>query len=366
MPACSPPRRGGERPRRTEAGAGAADLPEGGGSPTARALQLHNEPGFGRKQSSIARALLYSLAPSGSVIAVPDPLWLGSDWAGMLTGAALRGCPVFVVAPAAANAPSSQAPVLARAYDVLLRLLEIQRIFGDQIAQAGGELRVGIYAATEDVNDVAAQARAVRAGLDRSPWIRALIPFDSATVAVLDSVPELLAGAGYEPAAPGHDVRPRPPQLHLKAQFVGDAGAIAALARQPHWPEVLRRALLARARRTSAPADLRDVAVTPASRAAVTQPTVSLLRDYDAARPAGQRGSLYFALGTQNHDPRGMMLDGEASVVVSGTHAAIALVDFYFLLARSTWITRPEELDRHIRPSEGWLRRLAYYIRFVL
>src|SRR5439155_23527945 len=39
-----------------------------------RALQVHNEVGFVRKQSSVVRAMLYNLAPPGSVIIVPDPL----------------------------------------------------------------------------------------------------------------------------------------------------------------------------------------------------------------------------------------------------------------------------------------------------
>lgn len=353
--------------RETAAATGASAVPPDDGRPYAtRALQVHNEPGFGRKQSSVARAMLYSLAPRGSVIVVPDPLWIGAEWAGMLAGAALRGCRVFVIAPAAANAPSPLPIALAQSAEVLSRLLEIQSMFGDQIARAGGELRVGIYAAHEDVNDVAQQVREVRAGLERAPWLRTLIPFDSATVAVLDTVVPLLEHAGYAATAPGRDIAPRAPQLHAKTQFVVAPDALVALARQPQWPEVFGRWLLARARQTSADADPGGIRASYDSLALYGQ-SVEMLRGYPVERGAdGNRVGFYYTTGTQNQDPRGMMLDGEAMLVVSGEQAAAALPDFYFLMARSTWITRQEELERYLPVERGLARWLARYLRFVL
>ncbi len=343
------------------------ELPDDGQTYTARALQVHNEPGFGRKQSSVLRAMLYSLAPSGSIIVVPDPLWLGSEWAGMLVGAALRGVRVFIIAPSLANAPSSAAPTMSEASDVLGRLIQVGQVYGKQIEQAGGELRVGIYSATEDVNDIVAQAREVRAGLDRAPWLRELVPFDSATLAVLDEVPALLHSAGYSPVAPGRDVTPRLPQLHMKEQLVADEATLAELARQPQWPEILGRLLVARARQTSADADPRGVAAAVAE-AGLAEPAEALVKGFEATRTAEQRRHVnyYLALGTQNHDSRGLMLDGEATVIISGPEAASALVDFYFLMARSTWVTTLDELDTHIPPADGLIRRLARFMRFVL
>lgn len=347
--------------------AGEMKFPDDGQSYTARALQVHNEPGFGRKQSSVLRAMLYSLAPSGSVIVVPDPLWLGSEWAGMLVGAALRGCRVFVIAPSLDNAPSAAAPTMSEASDVLGRLIQAAQVYGGQIEQAGGELRVGIYSATEDVNDVVAQAREVRAGLERAPWLHELVPFDSATLAVLDTVPALLRSAGYAPVAPGRDVTPRLPQLHMKEQLVADEATLAELARQPQWPEILARLLIARARQTSADADPRGVASAVVA-AGLAEPVEAMVKGFEATRTAEQRRavSYYLALGTQNHDSRGLMLDGEATVIVSGPDAAAALVDFYFLMARSSWVTTLDELDAHLPPADGFIRRLARFIRFVL
>ena len=133
--------------------------------------------------------MLYTLSPPGNVLIVPDGLWLASRWAGMLAGAALRGCRVFIVAPALANAPSAGFPQMSRIQEVMLRLLEVRQEFTNEIKKAGGELRVGLYTAKEDVNDIAQQSRAVRAGMDRYPWLHDLVRSRRGVLAVLDSAP---------------------------------------------------------------------------------------------------------------------------------------------------------------------------------
>jgi hypothetical protein len=143
----------------------------------ARVLHVHNEPGFGAKQSSVARAMLYSLAPPGSVIIVPDPLWLSANWAALLAGAAARGSNVMIIAPAKANAPSPEPPVIALERDVLRRLLAIRHHLAAQPNEGGGALRVGVYAAHAPATDVARRLAEVRVGMARAPWIRELIAF---------------------------------------------------------------------------------------------------------------------------------------------------------------------------------------------
>ena len=76
--------------------------------------------------------------------------------------------------------------------------------------------------------------------------------------------------------------------------------------------------------------------------------------------------SFYFSVGSQNEDPRGAVSDGEASVIVSGFHAAAGLVDLYYLMARSSWVTTPSELDRYLPPKSGLMHRLAHLFRFAL
>jgi hypothetical protein len=332
-----------------------------------RALQVQNEIGFGAKQSSVARALLYNLAQPGSVVIVPDPLWLSDEWAAMLAGAAARGARVFVIAPALANAPSPQAPLMARAHDVMQRLLELRSGLTENLRASGGELRVGIFAAEAHVDDAAGKRREVRQGLQRAPWISTLIPFDAPTLAVLNHAEAQTATDSHEATDIAQDERARPPQLHQKTQVIARPGAIAALVRQPGWDVVLARSMEARAQQTARFAQQLGY-TTPDVDTLATRSTDSMLRRYELAIPEAERKrvSFYFTLGTHNEDPRGMMLDGEATIVVSGLPAAAGLVDTYYLMARSTWVTTPAELDRLLPPPSGFWRRVAELVRTAL
>jgi hypothetical protein len=329
-----------------------------------RALQVHNEVGFGPKQSSVTRAMLYDLAQPGAVVVVPDPLWLCEEWAAMLTGAAARGARVYVIAPALANAPSPDASVMALAHDAMLRLLELRTQLAEPIRRAGGDLRVGLFAAHAQVDDAAGRRREVREGLRRAPWIRDVIPFDSATLAVLDRAEAVAAADGKDATALAVHEAPRPPQLHQKTQLVARPGAIAALVRQPGWDEVLARTIEAQSQETARFVEQLGE-TTPDLDSVATRAADLALRGYEQAIPEAERKnvSFYFTLGSQNQDPRGMMLDGESTLIVSGVHAAAGLVDTYYLMARSTWIATQPELDRLLPPPSRWMRLLARLVR---
>jgi phosphatidylserine/phosphatidylglycerophosphate/cardiolipin synthase-like enzyme len=346
--------------------AGSTDGDSTASTELGRALLVNNEPGFGPKQASVARAMLYTLAPRGSVLIVPDGLWLESSWAGMLAGAALRGCRVFIVGPALANAPSAGFPQMSRTQEVFFRLLQVRQEFMGDIHRAGGELRIGLYTATEDVNDIAQQARAARAGMDRYPWLRDLIPLSPSVLAVLDSAPAVLERAGYRPFVLGRDETPRLPQLHRKTQFFADSAALARLAARPEWREVAIQTLIARAQQAQrgTKTGLYDDTLTTFATAAVAK----LLHAYLASRPPedSARLTFYLTVGTQNQDPRGMLLDAEAVFVVSGMSGAVGLFDLYSLLARSTWIETEQDLDRLLPPYKKWQRRLGRFARLVL
>jgi phosphatidylserine/phosphatidylglycerophosphate/cardiolipin synthase-like enzyme len=365
-----PPLRETSAPQAASHAPGGADgAPDGAEAlDLGRALLVHNEPGFGRKQATVARAMLYSLAPRGSVLVVPDGLWLDGAWAGMLAGAALRGCRVFVIAPALDNAPSAQFPQMAHTGDVILRLLQVRQEFAREIHAAGGELRVGLYSAREDVNDIARQIQEVRAGTERYPWLHDLVPFPANALAVLDSAPEILAAAGYRPFALGKDEKPRLPQLHQKTQFFADSAALVGLAERPEWHDVAVSYLLARAAQTRRGEASVAALGADTLRVALARPAMALLNGYLAARPPADsaRMTFYFTLGTQNQDPRGMMLDGEAVLVVSGLSGAIGLFDMYSMMARSTWVETEAELNALLPSYDDWQRRLGRFMRFVL
>jgi phosphatidylserine/phosphatidylglycerophosphate/cardiolipin synthase-like enzyme len=331
-----------------------------------RALHVHNDPGFATKRSSVARAMLYSLAPPGSVIIVPDPLWVSASWAAMLAAAAARGSQVMVIAPALANAPSPEVPIIVLERDVLRRLLRIRDHLDAQLRQAHGALRIGIFAARAPVTDVAGRVAEVRDGLTRAPWIRDVIPFDAQALAVLDRATAQAGQAQAEAPAIAHDEKPREPQLHQKTVFIARPGAIAALVHQPGWEDALGQAIRAQSRETTRLAE-RNGSV---QRADGAPPRVadSLLQRYEHSLSEAERKqiSFYFSLGTQNHDPRGLMLDGEATVIVSGFQASAGLVDLFYLMARTTWIEREADIDRLVPAPRGLLTRVAQLIRFAM
>ena len=273
----------------------------------------------------------------------------------------------MIVAPAKANAPSPEAPVLAREHEVMRRLLYIRSTLRAQLERAGGEIRIGLYAARSPVDDVAGRRRELREGLDRAPWIRQLIPFDSQTVAVLSRTETQTAGGGEDATDLAHDDRARAPQLHQKTQLIARPGAIESLVRQRGWDDVIAQAMQVQSRQTAQVFEELSRAAPRVEDDAIRS-TDALLRGYELALPEADRKrvSFYFSLGSLNEDLRGEALDGEATIVVSGFHAAAGLVDLYFLMARSTWIENEADLDRLVPPPKSLMRRLARLIRFAL
>jgi len=96
-----------------------------------------------------------------------------------------------------------------------------------------------------------------------------------------------------------------------------------------------------------------------------TRRTDALLRGYEAGLPKAdrRRTSFYFSLGTQNQDPRGIVSDAEATLVVSGVGASAGLVDLFYLMARSTWLTSEKDLDPFLRPRGQLLTRISRFAR---
>ena len=332
-----------------------------------RALQVHNQVGFGDKKSSVARAMLYNLAQPGAVIIAPDQLWMSETWAGMLAGAAARGARVEIIAPALANAPVPNAPAMARAHDVLLRVLALRDSVTPAMRESGGDLRVGLFAAHATADDAAGRLREVRQGLARYPWIREVIPFDDKTLAVLDQVERQIANDGPDATHIAKDEKPHPPQPHRKTQVVARPNAIAALLRQPGWDEVLADAMRVQSRQTATFAEqLGDTH--PAIDTAATRRADEMMRGYDASIPEAERKrvSFYFAEGSHNMDQRGLMSDGEAMLIVSGPQAAAGLVDLFYMMARTTWIDRPAELEQLLPRRSPMIHRFARWIRATL
>jgi hypothetical protein len=323
--------------------------------------------GFGAKEASVARAMLYSLAPSGSVIVVPDPLWLSETWASMLVGAAARGSHVVIIAPGSNNAPAPHPPVLSMLRDVLRRVIALGETLSPVMRASGGDIRVGIYASTTEVADIPGRLREIREGLARAPWITALIPFDQKTLANLDQALIRSEGSGRDGTRLARDEKPRAPQLHQKTQLIARPGAIAALVRQPGWDDVLARAMRAQSEQTAVLSDQIGYVDGPIDSAAV-RATDAMFQAYERGLSAAdrRRANFSFSVGAQNMDPRGAVLDGESTLLVTGFAAAAGVADLFYLMARTEWIADAASVDLHLPPQPGWMRRFSRLIRTIL
>jgi hypothetical protein len=310
--------------------------------------------------------MLYTLAPPGSDIIVPDPLWLSESWTGILLAAAARGCRVAIITPGVANSPNPEPTVIALQHDVLQRMLEIRGHFAPRIQAAGGAFHIGIYAAHAPVTDPRARFAEVRAGLVRTPWIREMIPFDSTTLAALDRA-TTTADRTASGAILAEDEKPREPQLHQKTQLIARPGAITALLRQPGWENTLARTLLTQSEETVHLAEALS-APAPAADTTAVRAADQLLRSYERSLPAAERTrlSFYFTVGSQNHDNRGLLLDGESSLVVSGFDASAGVVDLFYLMARTTWVETGSEIDRLVPARGGIMTRIARLFRLAM
>ena len=175
------------------------------------------------------------------------------------------------------------------------------------------------------------------------------------------------AGGGGDATSIAHDEEARAPQLHQKTQLIARPGAMAALLRQPGWDDALGRSMRLQSQQTARFAD-QLVWTTPEVDSQATRRSDAMLRGYEQTIPEAERKrlSFYFTLGTQNQDSRSTLLNGEATLIVSGLHAAAGVVDMYYLMARSEWITSEAELDRLVPPGKGLTRWLSRALRIAL
>jgi hypothetical protein len=105
-----------------------------------------------------------------------------------------------------------------------------------------------------------------------------------------------------------------------------------------------------------------------AAAAELTEASDHLESAYRASLPPGRRDRLmyYMVMGSANADYRSMLMDGEASVLLSGWSGIIGLIDFSLIASLSVWIDDLEMLDALLPPPTGIQRFLARRIRFTL
>jgi hypothetical protein len=359
--------------------------PEGPQRPL-RAVHLHNGTGFDSKQVNVAKALLYTLMPQGSVIKIPDSLWNGTFWGSALVGASLRGVRILVIAPALTNAPARAFGSMIRSREFLWRLLVASRELHDQIDEVGGLLKVGIFATDLRNTDIPGKVFSVRRTLERHAWLHDLFAFPDAVYPGLDSIARELEARLPRPTSasgPGDDARhattpararaAEPAErdfesrdrslLHVKANFMASREAWTVMARTD-WVTFTREFVQQRMaqvqRRAASVASLESV---PDALTDVGEP---VLRRWYESLPASvrERVVFYTILGSHNQNDRSLVSDGEVAFILSNWPSVIPYLDLISLVGQSDWIEDPAQLDPYL-PRAGMLkRRLAHWFKF--
>lgn len=331
-----------ERPRVGDA------TPPGNGGFDARAMVLFNSTGYGPKPLNVAKAILYTLMPGGSVFKIPDSLWNSTFFAGALLGSCLRGSHVLVVSPGLDNAPSSGFPQMARAHETFTRLLMARRILGPALQAVGGDLRTGLYALPVDANGFSSRAERWALQVDSTTFLGTLLPFVPAVM------PAMVAAAGVAVHLAASDTLP--PRLHQKVQFMASREFWTAVTASAEWPAFMATYLRYREATYSVEGQAAEARLLPDSLEAIAERMLAGAR-------AGPRAAAYATVGSQNQDYRGMFMDGEVFAVLTGAEALVPLVDLVFLVGTVTWVDDQAALDRLIPPVSEWQRRVARFTK---
>jgi hypothetical protein len=314
-----------------------------------RALMLVNGTGYLAKPLNVAKAVLYSLQPQGSVTKIPDSLWNSTFFAGLLVGACVRGASVSIVAPALTNAPSSGFPQMARAHELFTRLLLVREELGDAMRVTEGKLNVGLYSLDVDRHGFASRADVWADQVGNVRLVQALMPYTSDLVHLVEP------GAGARDRQPdelSEGTAVPPPRLHQKVQFLATRELWDAIAASPEWPLFMTTYLRYREATHAlgeTPADAHDF---PEELARIAE------RIFIEADGRARAGS-WALVGSQNQDYRGMFMDGEVGVLFTGSASLVPLLDLAFLEGTTTWVEDQQTLDRLLPPVGELKRRFA-------
>lgn len=326
-------------------------------------LQLHNETGFAPKKINLEKAILYSLLPPGTLLKIPDSLWMSYVYASLLSGSALRGCKVLIMAPSLPAAPSAAGPTLARIHGMLSALVFFQNEMAPEIKAQGGLLKTGLYAPKVGVGDLAGRIRQAREL--KESWLREIYPDNPALSAVTNSIEQILQDANYRSAYFVAADSLETPKLHLKANFFITAPAWNTVMSQPEMGPLMREYFIYLARQTGPPEERLSAQETPE---ALENAVFNLVRalEKEFSPEEAQRAFAYFTIGSTNMDYRSMVMDGEVQITVCGWLTLSGMMDFVLLGGLCEWVDTQEELDRLLPPPGGMTRKIANLIRLLL
>lgn len=328
-----------------------------------RALSVHNAIGYADKNVNVAKAVIYTLMPSGSVIIVPDSFWASEFWGAALFGAALRGGRVMVIAPAHANNSVAYFGTQLLTRELLSRMLVARAVLADELAASGGMMQVGVFESRIPVADIPGKVRAVRGTFERHAWLRDLFGFPPEVYGDLASLDDRIAELETAPVGPGVFEFESRTKLHLKANYFASREAWQLMT-IPEWSDILWSFVTQRIAQVQSSESVRAFERPPDPLLEIGSGAV---RDwYDALEPAvRERVIFYTVVGSQNQNYRSMVADAEVAFVVAKWPSVIPYLDAIALIGQSHWVESQGEIDRLLPPVGPVKVRLTHWARLV-
>lgn len=330
-----------------------------------RALELHSQTGYEPKPINVARAVLYTLAPPGMVLILPDSLWHAPLWASMLAGSCMRGARVLIIHPSQRNAPGQAFMTLSRANEMFERAIIFRHEMEEQIEAVGGQYRVGLYDTDIDVANVPARLQAAAEGL-RVPWLRESLQIPADWEPIFADAESMFPDFELEYIV--RDVEDRRPKLHLKTNLFVSASVLRALLAAPEWRSFVRKYAEERVRDVVSEETVEGYRAATELGRALRPAFVELLTSVERilTEDGMETVAVYNMVGSPNMDYRSMLMDGEVALLVSGKGSVMGLLDAVILAGAARWIDDVNELDIYLPRYEGFKWKVSRWIKNML
>lgn len=327
-----------------------------------RAITIHNESGYDAKRVNVAKAVIYTLTGSGSVVMVPDSFWNAEFWGSALVGAALRGARVMVIAPSNTSNSVEVRGTQLLTRELLWRMLIARQRFAHVLATSGGALHIGVFDSKIAVIDVPGKVSAVRATFAQHAWLRDLFGFPQRAYDGLDQIEQELAPLRLRPVGEPEFEHDSITRLHLKANFVASREAWRIMER-PEWGDILWSFITQRIAQVQSSSSI----TLDEYPDAILDVGTGYVADWHASLTPAQREKLQFyaIMGSQNQNYRSMVMDAEVAFVVSNWPSIIPYLDAISLIGQSHWIEDPAQLDALLPAMGRFITNFSHWGRLA-
>ncbi len=314
-----------------------------------RAMGVHNGSGYTAKHVNVAKAVVYTLMPPGSVALVPDSFWNSEFWGAALFGASLRGVRVLLIAPSQRTNSVDNFGLHVLSRELLSRLLGAGAAFAGPIASAGGLLRIGVFDTDNDITDIPEKVAGMVATFEREPWLRDLFAFAPETYRELERSRDNIAPLDMSPDDSAEFEGDLTTKIHLKANLFASREAWTLVA-SPAWGRMMYSFIDQRVSQVQG--RLVSLGTMESSEAPLIDVGTGDVSDWHRGLPeaARERVVFYTIMGSQNQNARSMLLDAEDALVVSTWPSVLPFMDVMLLVGESHWVTTQAELDRFLPP----------------